>query len=650
MAGGAGSGGAAASGAGGGVGGASASSPAAAATTYSSQSGSWRALVAGCLALLSVAIYWNSLTGEFVFDDKPALVDNADVRGDTSIATLFSNNFWGQTMGDPNAQHYSYRPLTVLTSRWSAALHGLSPYGFHMANILLHAATTVLFFFTSLDLCHGHVPDTVSAVAGLLFALHPVHTEAVSNCVCRAEMLCAIFMLLSLRAYMQACDAHPSSNSGGGGGGQPAGRHWLLWTALSLLFNFAALLSKEPGITVGLVCIFYDIFFVAKFDLQSLITPSARRSPKDGGRVSEKKKAAMSAASGGSSKPWGAVGLRTAIVVLYLAVTYKWRVSLNNGQETLSDEKTNPSVYIKNYGHQLLTKHLYVSLHAWLLVWPVPLCCDWSSFGIANISSWLDPRVAGVAACYVTLFLLGLVGFAKSIAREVRALFLFGLAWTVVTFLPASGLLVEVGYAVAERLLYTPSMGFCLYAALGGWFLYSRGPAWLRSVLPALLVVVLCLYGVRIWTRNEDWASERSLYESGLKVLPDNAKLNFNYGWTRNDDPLLQERHYRKAIQMYPFYGAAYVNLGVNLINRGLRDEAVEIWKEGLERYRQRPIITSDPEVMTFNIALTYMQTDRCEEAIPYLEACKRYGRPRCTDDLVWCHNRLKEKKQQSKT
>ena len=128
-------------------------------------------------ATLAIICYWNSLQGGLVHDDIFAIRDNLDVRQETSLAKVFSNDFWGKPMNS-NVSHKSYRPLTVLTFRANYALHGLEPWCYHLVNVMLHAVVTVLLGW----LCRRIVfrqPDLVLLVM-CLFASHPVHTEAVS--------------------------------------------------------------------------------------------------------------------------------------------------------------------------------------------------------------------------------------------------------------------------------------------------------------------------------------------------------------------------------------------------------------------------------------------------------------------------------------
>ena len=132
---------------------------------------------ASLCSVLSFCLYLNSLQGELVFDDTAAIVNNDDVRMKTSWSQLLRNDYWG-TPVVTDASHKSYRPLTVATFRLNYMLHELQPLGYHLVNVLLHSAVCYLYVL----LC-GVVFSEVwpALIAGLLFAVHPIHTEAVSQ-------------------------------------------------------------------------------------------------------------------------------------------------------------------------------------------------------------------------------------------------------------------------------------------------------------------------------------------------------------------------------------------------------------------------------------------------------------------------------------
>lgn len=89
---------------------------------------------------------------------------------------MFTNDFWGSPLSHPES-HKSYRPLTILTFRLNRILHDLSPWGYHLFNVLAHTAVCILFTYFSILFLAS---TSTGLLAGLIFTLHPIHTEAVS--------------------------------------------------------------------------------------------------------------------------------------------------------------------------------------------------------------------------------------------------------------------------------------------------------------------------------------------------------------------------------------------------------------------------------------------------------------------------------------
>ena len=131
------------------------------------------------VSAVSFLAYYNSLWGGFVFDDHRAILTNDDLDAEkTDIWGLFVNDFWGGHMSRPES-HKSYRPLTVLTYRYlNFWLHRLVPFSYHLVNVLLHCAASVVFLFVCVRLLGARKrwPPVYSA---LLFSVHSIHTEAV---------------------------------------------------------------------------------------------------------------------------------------------------------------------------------------------------------------------------------------------------------------------------------------------------------------------------------------------------------------------------------------------------------------------------------------------------------------------------------------
>lgn len=107
-----------------------------------------------------------------VFDQS---IPSYSCRSDTPLSHVFTDDFWGLPLTN-NESHKSYRPLTTLSFRLNYLLHGLWTPGFHAVNIAIHSTVCVLYYCMLQKL---GVDGTVNMVASVLFAAHPIHTEAV---------------------------------------------------------------------------------------------------------------------------------------------------------------------------------------------------------------------------------------------------------------------------------------------------------------------------------------------------------------------------------------------------------------------------------------------------------------------------------------
>ena len=128
-------------------------------------------------AAVSLLAYLNSLDLQFCFDDSFAILLNPDVTQaqNSSWTNLLVNDYWGMPIRD-RLSCKSYRPLCVATFRLNYLLHELQPMGYHLVNVLLHGAVCYLY----VQLCGVVFSQVLPAlIAGLLFAVHPIHTEAV---------------------------------------------------------------------------------------------------------------------------------------------------------------------------------------------------------------------------------------------------------------------------------------------------------------------------------------------------------------------------------------------------------------------------------------------------------------------------------------
>ena len=185
-------------------------------------------------------VYGNSLVNGFVHDDKPVVAENRLIRDPGNLGRIFASGYW-TTREAPVAE--LYRPLVVASFALNHRIGGPGPFGFHLVNLLLHAWVSWLVFRLGKDLAGSRA---AAWAAGLLFAIHPVHTEAVAPVVGRSELLAAGFALWALLLHRRA-----------GTAGAPRLR--LLFAAGACYF--ASALSKENALVLPAILLLADLAF-----------------------------------------------------------------------------------------------------------------------------------------------------------------------------------------------------------------------------------------------------------------------------------------------------------------------------------------------------------------------------------------------------
>lgn len=195
---------------------------------------------------------------------------------------------------------------------------------------------------------------------------------------------------------------------------------------------------------------------------------------------------------------------------------------------------------------------------------------------VPSIESVIDPRNLLTLCTFISILALGLYS-VSNVGPDHQSV-LFGLLLMVFPFLPASNLLFPVGFVVAERILYIPSMGYSIIIAIGFHRLisHSKYTSMLVKLSLIYLLVVQCCKTIE---RNRDWVSAETLFLSGIHVNPNNAKLYNNLGhhYESLGNHTQAEMLFRKASQVQPDDIGAYINLGrsLNALKRPLESEKV---------------------------------------------------------------------------
>ncbi len=509
---------------------------------------------AALIMIVACTVFVSSAMNGFVLDDQSIIVDNPMLRSLSDIPALFRSDYW-----EPTSRQGLYRPVTTTSYVIDYAIGAGSPLGYHVTNILLHGATSVLVLLVLARLTRHF---GLAWTAALLFAVHPIHSEVVAGIAAgRPDLLATMFLLLALWCHIYLRGT--------------AGRKSIVFHVAAAGAYLLAVLSKESAIVFPLAALLADIVYRPG---EGETAPSASRS----------------AHRRRSLSPYAAY---LGVACLY-GLLRTW--ALHSGP-ALPDPSPldNPLVSLPavlRTASALLIGIRYLGL----LVWPARLSYDYSYAQLSPIDSVTDPRLL-LALATLLLLVAGLW-----LSWRVSRLLFFAIAFYVVTFAIVSNVAVPIGTIMAERLTYLPSVGFILAVTiLLRWPFRNRSrPAQLRWLMLVTLPIVVAL-SWRSADRSGDWASEESLFLHDVAVSPGSAKVRTNagvaysrLGWHEEAleqfavaaemglTPLMYPTPYLGAVRsLYNLrrYSAA-VGLYRELVQAGVRDPEIEA---GLDRLRR---------------------------------------------------------------
>lgn len=436
----------------------------------------WVAALA--VVALAFVAYWNSLWGEFVYDDLHTIRDNPGIRGFAAFFSYLPYQF--------------HRPLLMLTFAANYQSGGLEPYGYHLANVALHAFNVVLVLVLgSTWLARSGLgaarrsAERAAWLAAALFAVHPAQTEAVSYVASRSSLLSTSFMLLAVLVYFRELDAR----------GLPR----LAWRGLGLALFVAAMATKEIALATPFLLLLTD----------RALPPAV-----------------------GTRRPWieslRGVAPHLALLTAGAAV----RVMLQHAVETtditwslLDHWRTEAGVWLR-----------YVQL----VLFPVNLNVD-PSIPVATAWTWREQ--AGLAA-------LGAAGVVALAANRRAPLLSIAIGWFVIALAPTS--LIPLQDFIAERRLYLAMVGPAIAV---GWAVAWLGERarWSRPASVATLAMLL-FFSIGTVARNRVWSSALTLWTDTVAKSPDKARPHGNLATALAQAGQLDAAfaHYDRALALNP--------------------------------------------------------------------------------------------------
>lgn len=498
--------------------------------TFRGFGGPWGAVILGLLC------FANSAFNGFAYDDNAIVRRNPRIQSLTNFREIWLTDWWyeqsdDEPIPDPGRDRL-YRPLTLFSFALNYAVHQLRPLGYHLVNVVLHAGVCWLVWYFSRRLFDD---AAIAAVGAVLFAVHPVHAEAVAGIVGRGEVLAAGFMLLGLVALLP----RPG----------PAGVKRAL---LATPAFFAALLAKEMA-----VC----------FPAVALVTLHAanrrRRLP----------------------RRWWLLHAAWLLVplLIYLPLRY-YALEERLIRSKLTSILFNP-LHDVDLAGRLHGPFTVLGHYARLLIAPSQLSCD---YGLAVFNPQGGPElVTAVGVLAAVALAVAFVGYRRK-SPTWRCLAVLS-AMFISSYGLISNTVLLIGVSLAERLMYWPSVPVLLgvaVAVVSLWRRYCRPGAALgrrASLLGVLGALLLLALGARSFVRNSDWKNDQRLFTTDLRTYPLSAHLNNSlaniYIWRANQTAdeaartaLIQdaERLLTRALEVQYRYPEALTNLGLVCI---LRDE-----------------------------------------------------------------------------
>lgn len=467
---------------------------------------------AAILAAVTFLLYSNTLQVPWYFDDINNIIEQPQLNSLEQVLRIL----------------FSFRGVAKLTFAMNYNLGGLYQPGFHLVNILIHSGSAVILYLILKRVFRESV--VFPFLCALVFAVHPVQTQAVTYIVQRMTSLSGFFFLLALYFYIRFKENRsPLSDT--------LGLHAIFCWVAVFLAGSVAVFSKENAIVLPVALLLFDWYFL-----------------------------------GGRSEGWRPLLIRilpfALVPCLFAAVFFLAPLFKGAGMDSLtrtittivSSRNLNPLTYF-------VTQLEVIWIYLRILVVPYGITLDYS-YPVVDKMLTLRSVVAGTGLAGLLLLAFRL----KYVAPRIS----FGIAWFFLT------LAVESSFIPLDPLfvhrLYLPLVGFIIIAM----DLLIRLPWRVPSLV--LCCVVMSIYAMVTWQRNSLWNDPVAFYEDNLRKAPHSERV-------RN---LLAEQYLLKgrdsdakrmlveAIRINPSFGSSVVALSNIYINENRNAEAFDLLKNGI--------------------------------------------------------------------
>ena len=558
-------------------------------------------LISGFIFLLSFGLYFNTLGYKYTQDDAIVIYDNMyTTQGIKGIGGLLKydtfKGFFKEEGKDKLVSGGRYRPLTpimfalewqlfkkakkdvqgnlVKDDKGDVVYEGRPAVG-HFLNIVFYGLTGIVLYLLLLKLLlprYGRdFAYFVALLTTVLFVAHPIHTEAVANIKGRDEIMA---LLGSLGAAYFCLRAFRKDS--------------MKWSIVAAVIFFLSLLSKENTITF-LAVIPLMFWFFTKAKMSDIIKQTV---PLLGA---------------------------TLLFLIIRGGILGWSLGepsmelMNNPYLKIVDNKW---VHF-SFSEKMATIFYTLGMYIKLLIFPHPLTHDYYPRQV-GIMSWSNWQSILSLLLYLAMGVFAVMGLRK------KNILSFGILFFLATLSIVSNIVFAVGTNMSERFVFMPSVGFCLVVAVLAYRLafgkgrdeLSRKPQ-LLTVVGALAIVVVSLFGVKTIFRNMAWKDNFTLFTTDIKTSSNSAKLlnavgaelGIRASSIKNETEKklkLQESlgYLNQAIKIHPTYKNTYLQLG-NVSNY-LKD-----YENAIKYYQQVLRMNANDKNGMNNLGITYREAGK---------------------------------------
>ena len=482
--------------------------------------GDW--ILVALLVLGTAAVFLPAVDNDFVdWDDIENFVNNPHYRG---LAWPQLRWMWS------SARLGHYIPVTWMTLGLDYVLWEMDPFGYHLTNVLLHAANAAVLYLIALRLLGAAVPTVGStprrigsAFAALLFAIHPLRVESVAWVTERRDVLFGLFYLLAVLAYLRYCEAKAAGDKRG---------RWAYWGSVACCG--VALLSKSMAVSLPVILLLLDVYPLRRL--------------------------------GGGVRTWLAAPRRAVLIEKAPFILMAGGAALVALTVLGSSGGLSPLAKVGLRGRIAVSLYA-LAFYLWKLLVPLDLS------PLYELPLRFNP--IGPAFVISGLTVLAVTALVVIQRRQWPAL---AAVWTayVVILLPVLGIAHNGPQLAADRYTYLACIGWCLLVGGGLALGWPRRHTY-RVVVTALAAVFVVTLGGLTWKQVHVWRDTDTLWSHALAVSP-SARAYMNVGLMLARQGRLAEGvdHLREALRINPAFPDAYNAMGMVLAEQGRTKEAAE--------------------------------------------------------------------------